>query len=300
MSQIKKGDIMKRLLLTLLVLILIGGAYGYGYLQSASDIYQIRPGGYETTAPDLPQLTDDSINVLVFSKTDGFRHIGAIPAAKTLFSRFGVERGWTVIFTDNAAVHNPDQLSKFDLVVWNSVTGDVLTEDQRTAFMTYIENGGSYLALHGSGGTRNYKWDDYPDVLIGARFTGHPMGPQFREATLIVEDRTHPSTAHLPESFMHLEEWYSFEKSPRGRVNVLATVNEADYQPENRTMLEDLTGAGELAMGSDHPVIWHHKVGQGTVYFTALGHRGDTYADADYQKLLEEASLWLIDQNKLR
>jgi len=290
----------KKILFGVITIALIGGAYGYGYLKASSEIYQIKPGGYETTVPDLPDLTNDGTNVLVFSKTDGFRHIEAIPAAKTLFSRFGVEHDWNVIFTENAAVHNADQLAKFDLVVWNSVTGDVLTDDQRAAFKAYVENGGSFLALHGSGGTQNYKWKWYADSLIGAQFTGHPMGPQFREATLQVEDRSHPSTAHLPGSFTHLEEWYSFDKSPRGKVTILATVDEADYHPDQRTFLENMTGMGELAMGDDHPVIWHHKVGNGTAYFTALGHRGDTYADANYQTLLEQAALWLIKQNTAR
>ncbi len=286
---------MLKKLSTFLVLLLIGGALlGFGFVRGIGMVYNSAPG-YETVPPALPPLVTEK-KVLVFSKTDGFRHIEAIPAAKVLFSRLAKENGWGIAFTQNAAVHNTTQLAQFDLVIWNNVTGDVLTEDQRAAFRAYVEGGGSVLALHGTGGSRSYKWDWYPTHFIGTQFVGHPMSPQFREATVVVEDTPHPSTKHLPKKFKHVEEWYSFADNPRDRVTVLATVQEADYGPENRTLLETLTGAGELAMGDDHPIIWHHKVGQGTVYFSALGHMGETYALPDYQILLEEAARWLIDQ----
>jgi hypothetical protein len=37
-------------------------------------------------------------------------------------------------------------------MIWNNSSGDVLTEDQRAAFKTWMENGGSYFGIHGSGG----------------------------------------------------------------------------------------------------------------------------------------------------
>lgn len=282
-------------ILGLLALVLIAGALlAFGFVKGLGMVYN-SPPTYETVPPALPHLIAEH-KVLVFSKTNGFRHIEAIPAAKVLFSRLAQENGWGIAFTQNAAVHNATQLAQFDLVVWNNVTGDVLTNDQRAAFRTYVENGGTVLALHGSGGSRSYAWDWRPQELIKTQFVGHPMSPQFREATVLVEDTPHPSTKHLPKSFKHVEEWYSFANNPRDRVTVLATVREADYGPQNRTLLETLTGAGELAMGDDHPIIWHHKVGAGTVYFTALGHMGEAYALPDYQILLEEAARWLITQ----
>ena len=40
---------------------------------------------------------------------------------------------------------NPAQLATFKLVIWNNASGDVLNEAQRSAFKTWIEQGGSYL-----------------------------------------------------------------------------------------------------------------------------------------------------------
>ena len=66
---------------------------------------------------------------------------------------------------------------------------------------------------------------------------------------------------------------------------VLISVDEREYDvPES------------LKMGEDHPLVWHHKVGDGTVFFSALGHLAEAYEDQEYQILLENASVWLLNQ----
>ncbi len=32
-------------------------------------------------------------------------------------------------------------------------------------------------------------------------------------------------------------------------------------------------------MGDDHPMTWYQRVGEGRAWYTALGHRPETYAD---------------------
>ncbi|WP_281645967.1 ThuA domain-containing protein [Parendozoicomonas sp. Alg238-R29] len=240
---------------------------------------------YETEAPQLPAFEQD-VQVLMFSKTNSYRHLEAIPAAEKLFDEFANSNGWDLYITENAAVHNPELLSHFDLIIWNNVTGDVLTQNQRVTLQSYMEKGGKFLGLHGTGGNEEYEWQWVPDNLIRAQFTGHPVFPQFRDATLITEDLIHPATAHMPKTKLWYEEWYSFEKSPRGYgADILITVDETEYQvPE------------KLKMGRDHPLVWHHKVGKGTVFYSALGHRAEAYQDKDYRALLGSASLWLLQQ----
>ena len=237
---------------------------------------------YDTVAPELPAFSGQT-QVLVFSKTNGFRHLEGLPAGNALLEKLAKKNGWDVFLTENAAIHNAEDLAKFDLLVWANVSGDVLTTEQREAFKSYIETGGSVLALHATGGDPEYQWDWHPQEFIRAQFSGHPMFPQFRTATVTVEDRTHPSTRHLPEGWEMEEEWYSFETTPRARVQVLVSVDETQYD------IPDY-----LAMGEDHPLIWHHSVGQGRVYYSALGHQAKAYDDPLYQTLLEEAMRWLI------
>lgn len=245
---------------------------------------------YDHTPPTL-STSDTSPRLLVFSKTNSFRHVDAIPAANNMFEDFAEAEGWSVELTENAAVHTPDLLKGFDLIVWNNVSGDVLTEEQRAAFKAYVEEGGKVLGIHATGGDPVYQWDWYPSKLIRAQFIGHPLVPHFQDATINIEDETHPAMAHLPDAWAFHDEWYSFQTSPRDEVHVLASLDEDTYSPS-------LIGPfGDLAMG-DHPIIWYHEVGEGTVFYSALGHLAEAYADEQHRTLLREACTWLLARKR--
>jgi len=271
----------------LAVALLIMAVGGYVlYHQWRHEVFE--PPTYETTPPELPEMAEGP-RVLVFSKTNSFRHVDAIPAANAMFRDFAEAEGWAVFFTENGAVHKSGDLGRFDVLVWNNVSGDVLTEAQRRAFKEYLEGGGAVLGIHATGGSPQYDWDWYPRDFICAQFTGHPVLPQFQQAEVIVETPAHPAMAHLPETWTFTDEWYSFEESPRDRVEVLASLDEDTYTPA-------LAGPiGDLRMG-DHPIIWHHTVGEGHVFYSALGHRAAAYRNENYRTLLREACLWLLKQ----
>ena len=243
---------------------------------------------YETVAPDLPtQLSETAI--LIFSKTNGFRHDEAIDAANHALSQIAASKGWSVFLTDNAAVFNPDQLRRFKTVVWNNTSGDVLTEDQRAAFKAYIESGGGFVGIHAAGGDSKYAWKWYVDDLIGAQFIGHTLGPQFQEATIRIGDANTPATRDLGTSWRRTDEWYSFQSNPRAKgFHILATLDEGSYTP---LMKFPLGKPLDLHMG-DHPIIWSHCIGNGLVFYSALGHLPTAYTEPNYVKLLEGALAW--------
>lgn len=242
---------------------------------------------YETTPPEMPADIPRPA-ILVFNKTNGFRHTDALPAADALFKKFASENGWGHFQTDNGATFSADILSRFDAVVFNNVSGDVFTPDQRKALKDFIENGGGFLAFHGSGGDMSYDWRWYVDELIGAQFIGHTMNPQFAEATMHIEDKSHPATADLPDEWVRTEELYSFDNSVRAKgYNVLVTVDEKTYDTEG------LMGK-DLAMGDDHPMVWWHCQGKGRSFYSALGHQASAYAEPNYQKLLLGATNWVL------
>jgi type 1 glutamine amidotransferase len=243
---------------------------------------------YETEPVALP--TDlGAPALLLFTKTNGFRHEEGIPAGVALVEAIAKRRGWSVFHTESGAVHTPENLARFAAVVGLQESGDVLDEAQKTALRDWIEGGGGWVGVHGAGGDGKYEWRWYVEELLGAQFVGHPMGPQFQEAKLIVEDRAHPATAKLPESFAHDEEWYSFDQSVRGLgYRVLATVDESTYSPRLKMLGVDR----DLAMGADHPVIWSHCVGRGRAFYSALGHQAKSYAAPEMEHLLEGAIAW--------
>lgn len=227
--------------------------------------------------------------ILVFSKTKGYRHVDAIPAANALFEELAKAQGWSIVESEDASLFTPESLARFDALVFNNISGNVFDESQRAALKAYLEQGGGFVGIHGTGGDPAYDWRWYVDELIGAQFIGHPMNPQFQQATIHVEDAKHPATKGLPKDWVRTEEWYSFAKSARKPgFNILATLDEKTYSPK--------LGTKDLSMGADHPIAWSHCVGSGRAFYSALGHRAEAYAEPEYRRMLLGATRWASRQ----
>lgn len=238
---------------------------------------------YDEVAPLLPHPVKHPA-LLVFEKINGFRDGPSVTAASAFLEQMARRRGWTLIATKNGAVFNKDQLRQFDAVIWNNVSGDALTVPQQRSLISYIESGGGFAGFHGSGGDPYYLWDWYADTLLGARFSGHPNSPQFQAAQVIVDDPKDGIVAGLPPEWTMTEEWYSFQSSPRLRgAHILARLDEASYQPVN--------GKLTLRMG-DHPIAWTQCIKNGRSFYSAIGHRPDSYSEPNSARLLEQGIAW--------
>jgi cytochrome c len=145
-------------------------------------------------------------------------------------------------------------------VVFLSTTGDILNATQKAAFERYIRSGGGFVGIHSASDTE-YQWGWY-GRLVGAYFASHP---QIQQATIHIEDPAHPSTKDLPTVWQRTDEWYNFRSNPRGKVHVLATLDEATYS------------GGK--MGADHPIAWCQAIDGGRSWYTAMGHTVESYAE---------------------
>ena len=272
-------------LIAVLAVLAVGGIW---YIGAWNLVF---PGaGYDSVAPALPaELADPAI--LVFSKTNGFRHRDGIAGGQKALRQISRRRGWGVYETENGAVFNDAQLSRFEVVVFLNASGDLLDSGQRQAFRSWLEAGGGWLGIHAAGDGSHQAWPWYVNTLIGANFTAHILGPQFQVATMVLERSASPVLAGLPSRWDHEEEWYSWEKSPRDKgFSILATVDEDSYQP-----VQNLPGRQrDLRMG-DHPVVWSNCVAAGKSVYSALGHRADAFEQAQHLQLLENALAWLLD-----
>ncbi len=225
--------------------------------------------------------------LLLFEKMTGFRDTPSVLAANAAFKAMAERNGWALVVTDKGGVMRPSLLKQFDAVIWNNISGDVLTLTQRRAFRSYVEGGGGFLAVHGSAGDPVYFWDWYPDTLIGARFVGHPSDPQFQNAKVQVETKGDEIGGNLAPGWTMMDEWYSFAKSPRlSGAHIIATLDENSYAPGKSRF-----GTASLLMG-DHPIVWSQCVSKGRAFYSAIGHRPETYSDSHYVKLLEQAVTW--------
>ncbi len=189
--------------------------------------------------------------------------------------------------TENGAVFDEDILARFRVVVWHNASGAPLDESQRQAFRNWLEAGGGFVGIHAALDNSHASWDWYLGEVVGAVFLGHPLDHQ--SALIRVERTDHPSTTGLPESWVHFDEWYSFDRSVRDDlgVEILASVDESTYDPRLKFLLVDQ----DLSMG-DHPAIWTRSVGAGRAFLSALGHVGEAYRDPSYRSVLEGAIEW--------
>jgi type 1 glutamine amidotransferase len=247
---------------------------------------------YDAVPPTLPRRIRRPA-VLVFDKITGFRDTPSVDAAAAALGAMAARRGWTLVSTDNAAVFNARDLARFDAVVWNNISGDALTLSQQSAFRRWLAAGGGYAGIHGSAGDPVYVWDWYADALIGARFRGHPMNPQFQSARVVVSDPANAITRGLGDGWTMSEEWYSFESSPRlTGAHVLATLDESSYSAVG-------IGGLDLRMG-DHPIAWTRCIGSGRVFYTAIGHRPESYSEPHSAALLEQGIEWALGRGATR
>jgi type 1 glutamine amidotransferase len=63
------------------------------------------------------------------------------------------------------------------------------------------------------------------------------------------------------------EEWYTYDKSPRPNVHVLASVDESTYSPDST-----------IKMG-DHPVVWTNEHMKARNVYIFMGHRPEHFAE---------------------
>lgn len=239
---------------------------------------------YDDKPPTLP-VDIKRPAILVFDKINGFRDDASVNAATQALKDMAARRGWTLVFSENGAVFNARDLKRFDAVLWNNVSGDALTLHQRAAFKSYIEHGGGFVGIHGSGGDPVYFWDWYADTLIGARFAGHPHAPQFQEAQVVVDDPQSAIVAALNPGWRMTEEWYSFKSDPRSTgAHILLKLDESTYQVPP-----------ELTMG-DHPIAWTKCIGNGRSFYTALGHRPESYVEPHTVSVIEAGITWAMRQ----
>jgi type 1 glutamine amidotransferase len=214
-------------------------------------------------------------NVLVFTRTTGFRH-GSIEPGVQALQRLAQENGFAIERTEDPADFTDERLARYDVVVWLNTDSEVMNDAGRRAFERYIRAGGGWVGVHAASATET-GWAWYGQLIGGgAFFRGHPA---VQPAQVNVEIADHPSTRHLPQSFTLQDEWYSFRANPRSSVRVLMTLSESSY------------GVGDLAMG-DHPIAWYHEFDGGRAWYTALGHPNELYTDSRFTQHLLGGIRW--------
>ena len=185
--------------------------------------------------------------VLVLTERGG-QHGGFTDAGLRWLAAEGVKGNFSITEINNARNITEAYLSQFSLVIQLDFPPYTWPKEAEDAFVKYIEEGrGGWIGFHHA--TLLGEFDGYPmwqwfsDFMGGVRFKNY-IAP-LANGTLIVEDKQHPVMKDVPASFVVPDdEWYTYDKSPRPNVHVLANVDESSYTP-----------ASDIKMG-DHPVVW--------------------------------------------
>ncbi|ANU07843.1 ThuA domain-containing protein [Paraurantiacibacter namhicola] len=246
---------------------------------------------YDARPPEISEYLAQPA-MLVFSKTRGWRHNEGIAGASLFLADYTTDAGLGFFTTENAAVFGPGHLARFDIMIFNNVSGDSLSPAQEAALQQWILAGGALVALHGSGDNSHTDWPWYDKKVIGPEFIGHPADPQFQQARVVNLAPKHPVMHGIPADWLLTDEWYSFDGTAalEGATPLLG-LDENTYSPENL-----LYGPQQdLRMGNDpaqHPIAWARCMGNGRVVYSAIGHDQSNYRDPIYRRFLANAIAW--------
>lgn len=199
------------------------------------------------------------ISVLVFSKTEGYRH-ASIEAGIEAIKSLGEEHNFTVYATEDAEYFSQENLQQYNVIIFLCTTGDVLDEAQQMELQRWVQAGGGFAGIHSATDTE-YGWPWYNE-LVGGYFAGHPPG--VAEAVVERLDAQHISTQHLPEKWARTDEWYNFKKLIP-ETNKLLNLDEGSYEGGT--------------MGAEHPIAWYREFDGGRSWYTGLGHTEATYSE---------------------
>jgi uncharacterized protein len=207
----------------------------------------------------------------MLTATAAFRH-DSIPAARAAVASLAARTGaFTVTATENLADVTAARLSSTDVIMFALTSGELpFDAAQRSAIASFVDRGGGFIGIHSAADTL-YEWPDY-GRLVGAYFKEHPWT---ETAAVVVDDRSHPITSGIETPYRLLEEFYTFQRNPRGSVDVLLSLD-----PRS------------VGADGDYPLAWTQTIERGRAYYNALGHFDATWNDPWFQRQLAAAITW--------
>ena len=202
-------------------------------------------------------------------------HISFVREAARWFPQVAAQYHFGYDTTSNWSNLDSTFLSRYQVVVFL----DTRPEDpaQRTAFQQYMEHGGAWMGFHFAGfaltpSAYPANWSWYHDTFLGSgQYVSNTWRPT--SAVLRVEDRAHPATRHLPETFRSSpSEWYRWERDLRENpdIDILLSIDSTSFPLGTGPKPHEIWHSGY------YPVVWTNRKYR-MIYFN-MGHN-----DIDYE-----------------
>lgn len=221
--------------------------------------------------------------VIVLAEAGGI-HEPFVDAAKVWLAKQSANDSFTVDYIQDTAKIDEAFLSRYQLFIQLNYPPYGWTPTAAAAFTKYIEEGrGGWIGFHHA--TLLGEFDGYPiwpwfsQFMGGIRFADYI--PKFATATVDVEDGSHAVMRNVDKTFVvDEEEWYTYDKSPRPNVHVLARVDEATYSPDTPTKM------------GDHPVVWSNEHYKARNVYIFMGHHPELFHNPAFTTIFSNSILW--------
>ena len=229
-------------------------------------------------------------------------HISFLHEANRWFPEMAKQYHFQYDSTNDWNNLNADFLAGYQVVLFLDTRPD--QPAQREAFQKYMENGGAWMGFHFSAFALTpsdypQNWDWYHNTFLGSgSYVSNTWRPT--SAVLRVEDRDHPVTRDLPDTFRSApNEWYRWSNDLRTNsdIKILLSIDPASFP----------LGTGpkpfEIWHSGYYPVVWTNKKYR-MIYFNMghndidYDHKTDkelsfTFANKMEDRLIINALLWL-------
>jgi len=228
--------------------------------------------------------------VLVFSKTNGFRH-ASIPTGKLLLEEMGRRTGaFEVVISDDLAQFESPSLDQYDAVCFLNTTQNVFaphpremkkmseadrkTSGEREArlkenLMDFIKSGRGFIGIHAATDCC-YEWPDFGKMINGW-FDGHPWTANTPVSVKVEPGQEkHPLVAMFEGKNVEVNEEIYQLKDPYDSkaVHMLLRLD---------TEKTDMTRKGIKRTDKDFGIAWARHWEKGRVFYCSLGHNHDMY-----------------------
>ena len=261
---------------------------------AANQVYVANFSSGNATLIDVPAANavwprPPKFRVLALAERAGGDHQKFVDAARVYLDRLAAQNDFVVDYITGTERINPASLARYQLFIQLNYPPYHWTPVAKQAFVDYITQGkGGWIGFHHA--SLLGEFDGYPmdpwfsEFLGGIRFTHYI--PDFAKATVKIEDASSPLTKGLPSSFViDKEEWYTWNRSPRPKAHVLATVDESSYVPNSM-----------IKMGGDHPVVWSNPNYKARNVYIFMGHHAGLFDDPNFVMLFRNAIFWGASQ----
>ncbi|WP_337044332.1 ThuA domain-containing protein [Emticicia sp. 17c] len=225
----------------------------------------------------------NKFKVLALAESGG-HHIQYSTRASAWLNQLAADSSFSIDYIQNTDAISENFLSQYQLFIQLDYPPYGWKEKAASAFIKYIEEGkGGWIGFHHATLLGEFDgfpmWQWFSGFMGGIRYTNYIA--TFVAGKVNVEDRTHPIMRGVPTPFLiNKEEWYTYNKSPRANVHVIASVDENSYTPDT-----------PIKMG-DHPVIWTNEKVKARNVYIFMGHSPELFDNEAYKTLFRNAIFW--------